>query len=348
MSEPSTPMSTLMQKCLSFDDVLLVPKKSDILSRKDIAIGTRLKKHSFQLPIISSPMDTVTEASMAVAMAEQGGLGILHRYNSIHQQALLVQEVRSSTDRIAAAVGVSGDFLERARVLVSEGAPIICIDVAHGHHILVERAIKSLKDTFGSDIAIIAGNVATAEAFEELQDWGASAIRVGIGGGSICSTRIQTGHGVSTFQSIASCSFVKAGALLIADGGIRTAGDIVKSIAAGADFVMLGSMLAGTDESPGELLTTKAGEKRKVYRGMASVEAQTDWRGSARSLEGISTTVKYKGPVKNILESLEKNIKSGFSYSGARTQTEMRNKSMFIQQTESSKAESRTHILSDV
>ena len=343
---PANPMSTLMQKCLSFDDVLLVPKKSDILSRNDINIGIRVKKQTFKLPIISSPMDTVTEHAMAVAMANAGGLGIIHRYNTIKDQCAMIHELEGIP--VGAAIGVTGDYMTRARSLWNAGCKILCVDVAHGHHVLVEKAIKSLKDTFDSQVMIIAGNVATAEGFEDLQDWGANAIRVGIGGGSICSTRIQTGHGVSTFQSIASCKFVKRHAMLIADGGIRTSGDIVKSIGAGADFVMLGSMLAGTDESPGETLNNKQGDKYKVYRGMASTEAQVDWRGDARSLEGISTTVPYKGPVKNILDSLERNIRSGFSYSGARNQLELRERCMFIQQSTSSKVESNTHILLNV
>ena len=340
--------SNLMQKCLSFDDVLLVPKKSDIMSRSDIEIGTRIKRVNYSLPIISSPMDTVTEDAMAISMALAGGLGIIHRYNSIEEQAEIVKKVRQKTNNISIAVGASGDFLERALVATGEGANSICIDVAHGHHVLVERAIKTLKDNLNSDVAIIAGNVATAEAFEDLQDWGADAIRVGIGGGSICSTRIQTGHGVSTFQSILACSFVKRKSLLIADGGIKTAGDIVKCIAAGADFAMLGSVLAGTDESPGELIISNEGQNRKVYRGMASVEAQKDWRGQARSLEGISTTVPYKGSVSKILDSLSRNIRSGFSYSGARNQLDFRNNAMFIQQSQSSRVESSTHILTNV
>jgi len=282
---------------------------------------------------------------MAIAMAKHGGLGVIHRYNTIEDQVAIVREVRTKTDKVAAAIGVSGDFLERAQSVVSEGASILCVDVAHGHHVLMERALKTLRDHFGTGVSIIAGNVATVEAFEDLQAWGASAIRVGVGGGSICSTRIQTGHGVSTFQSVIACSFAKRNAILIADGGIRNSGDIVKSIAAGADMVMLGSLLAGTDEAPGDTLTDTTGRRYKVYRGMASSEAQIDWRGEARSLEGITATANYRGSVSDVLQKLALNIKSGFSYSGARNQSELRENSTFVQQSSSSRIESSTHIL---
>lgn len=346
MNKQTNSMQSLMQKCLSFDDVLMVPQKSDIKSRKEIEIGSRLKNIYLKMPIISSPMDTVTESTMAITMAELGGLGILHRYNTIEKQVEMVKQIRKKT-RIppAAAIGVSGDYLERSAALVEAGCTTICIDVAHGHHVLTKEAIESLKNTFNGKITIIAGNVATPEGFADLQDWGADAIRVGIGGGSICSTRLQTGHGISTFQSIAACRFVKKDAKLIADGGIKTSGDIVKSLAAGADFVMLGSMLAATEESPGEILINSSGDKVKVYRGMASSEAQINWRGKTSSLEGISTTISYKGSIQTILEKMKTNIRSGFSYSGARNQKELREKSSFIQQSSSSKIESGTHIL---
>jgi len=288
-------------------------------------------------------MDTVTESDMVKAMHAHGGLGIIHRYNTIEEQCKLVRSSANAT--VAAAIGVSSDFLDRARAIRDAGADIVCIDVAHGHHTLTEKAIKSIKDAFGESVTVIAGNVATPEAFRDLSDWGADAIRVGIGGGSICSTRIQTGHGVPTFHSVLSCAYSEGSAKLIADGGIKTAGDIVKAIAAGADFVMLGSMLAGTDETPAEMYTSSEGKRYKVYRGMASQEAQVAWRGESRSLEGVSTTIPYKGPVSIIIDKLERNIKSGFSYSGAKTQDELRARAKFIVQSSSAQSESGTHIL---
>ena len=191
----------------------------------------------------------------------------------------------------------------------------------------------------------MAGNVATLEAFNDLADWGADSVRIGIGGGSICSTRIQTGHGVPTLQSVIDCSKTDRNALLIADGGFKTSGDVVKALAAGADFVMLGSMLAATDESPGETFISADGKRYKVYRGMASKEAQMEWRGKTASLEGVSTTVPYKGSVELILSELEQGIRSGFSYTGARTLAELQSRAQFIKQSSAGQIESSTHIL---
>lgn len=337
----------MFKKTLSFDDILLVPQKSDIKSRKEVSLNSNIKEKIFTLPIISSPMDTVTEASMCKQMAWNGGFGVVHRYNSIQDQANIVREASLSGDQdfpTAAAVGVSDDLIERSTALVESGAFLLCIDVAHGHHTNVEAAIKKLKDKFTDKVIIMAGNVATAEAFADLEDWGADAIRVGVGGGSICSTRIQTGHGVPTFQSVIDCAHVAKSASIVADGGIKNAGDIVKSLAAGADFVMLGSLLAGTDESPGDIIEDLTG-KRKVYRGMASVEAQMAWRGKTSSLEGIAATVPYKGPVGDVISLLRQNIKSGLSYSGARNIKNFRSKVKMIKQTSAGINESYTHIL---
>ena len=345
-------LQVMFKEVLCFDDVLLAPQFSDIQSREGIDLTTSLGSHKFRLPIISSPMDTVTESKMSLSMFDRGGLGIVHRYNSSKEQCEIIRDIASTLEevssvnisKIAAAIGTAEGFSKRVKFLHNCGARIFCIDVAHGHHVLVERAIKDLRAIFGSNVTIVAGNIATGQAFEDLSNWGADAIRVGIGGGSICSTRIQTGHGVPTLQSIFECR--DAGdASLIADGGIKTAGDIVKCLAAGSDMVMLGSMLAGTDETPGEVFQSSDNKRYKVYRGMASPEAQIAWRGQARSLEGISTTVPHKGPVQKILSRLEKNIKSGLSYSGARNLSEFRAKARFIRQTQSGLNESRTHIL---
>jgi len=276
-----------IKEVLSYDDVLLIPRHSDILSRTEVSLYSFLSdKLPLNIPVISAPMDTVTEASMCVAMNEAGGLGVIHRYNSIEEQLEIVREVMNyfpptNQMNIAAAIGITNDFYERAQALVNEGAKILCLDVAHGHHILMRDALLKLKDLFGDQVHLMAGNVAMRSAFEDLAHWGADSIKVGIGGGSICSTRIQTGHGVPTFHSVLECSKaeVDRDVKMIADGGLRSSGDIVKAIAAGADFVMLGSMLAATDQSPGELHTNIHGEQVKSYRGMASQEAQTEWRG---------------------------------------------------------------------
>ena len=331
-----------MQKSLSFDDVLLEPKYSDIESRSQIDIGNHLSETAYlELPVISSPMDTVTEDEMAWTIYDEGGLGVIHRYNTIEEQVALVKKRKAN---IAAAIGVTGDYESRACALWDAGVRILCLDVAHGHHVLTKNALKTLRGVFGNEIHLMAGNVATLKAFNDLADWGADSIRVGIGGGSICSTRINTGHGVPTFQSIYDCSYSDRDAKIIADGGIKNSGDIVKALAAGADFVMLGSMLAGTDESPGEIFTS-GNKKYKVYRGMASRSAQMDWRGQSSSPEGISTTIPHKGPVADILRDIGGNVRSGFSYTGARTLEEFQSKATFLRQTAAGQYESSTHIL---
>ena len=328
-----------MKTTLSFDDVLLVPQHSNIESRSEIDTTSALGSKTYQVPIISSPMDTVTGRSMAAVFGELGGLSVTHRYCNPQEQSEM------TPFSSAAAVGVTGDFMSRIDLLKEDSkVTTFCLDVAHGHHVLVERALKTIRDKYGSDVVIIAGNVATPEAYLDLSDWGADAVRVGIGGGSICSTRIQTGHGMPTFQSVLSCGY-EDGATIIADGGIKTAGDVVKALAAGADFVMLGSMLAGTDQSPGDVFKTNDGKKYKIYRGMASVEAQTAWRGEARSLEGISTTIPYKGCVLDIMRALIQNVRSGLSYTGARNISELQSKAKFVRQTQAGMHESFTHIL---
>ena len=332
---------------LSFDDVLVVPQYSDIDSRKSLSTSNQLDdKITLGLPIISSPMDTVTEVDMAFAMDTHGGLGIIHRYNTANDQARLVKKAKlKGVPVVGAAIGVTGDFLERAQALVEEGANVLCIDVAHGHHSMVERAIQSLKTVFGDSLHIMAGNVATGEGARDLANWGADSVRVGIGGGSICSTRLVSGHGVPTFQTIMDCVEHGCSAPIIADGGIKTSGDIVKALAAGADFVMLGSMLAGTTQSPGQVFDN-GNKKYKVYRGMASSEAQVSWRGKTSTPEGISTTIPYKGDVNTILGDLRGGIQSGMSYSGARTIRDLQAKAKFIRQTPAGQSESFTHILS--
>ena len=331
------------RELLSFEDILLQPRYSDIRSMKDISIGNGLAP----LPIISSPMDTVTDFEMAVTLGKLGGIGVIHRYNSIEEQASIVGRLEMEPDVWvpAAAVGITGDYLERAQELATRGLNLLCIDVAHGHHILVKEALHNIKKALsGHKIHIMAGNVATLEAFNDLADWGADSIRVGIGGGSICSTRVQTGHGMPTLQSVIDCARSDRDALLIADGGIKNSGDMVKALAAGADAVMVGSLLAGTDESPGEIVETATG-KHKAYRGMASKDAQIDWRGKVSSAEGISTMIPYKGTVENIIEDLAKGIRSGFSYSGARNLIEFQAMAKFVKQTSAGQIESSTHIL---
>ena len=342
-------------KSLSFDDVLITPRYSQIRSRSSVdtstSIGLDKSLIKLSVPVVSSPMDTVTGPKMASIIKQHGGLGVLHRYNTIEEQLLMVAETLEDMEQISispylsAAIGVSGDYKERASELYKAGVKCFCVDVAHGHHILVKEALAFLREEFDDSLHIMAGNIATLEAFNDLSDWGANSIRVGIGGGSICSTRMVTGHGVPTLQSIIDCSKSDRNASLIADGGIRTSGDIVKALAFGANAVMLGSMLAGTNESPGKVINTGwEGKPVKTYRGMASVDAQIDWRGHTSSVEGVSSTVPCKGPLWNVLRSISNGISSGLSYSGCRSIKELQLKARATVITSSGLAESKTHI----
>ena len=337
-----------MKETLTYDDVLLIPQYSNIKSRSEVNIGSVLSGASgvtrLSLPIIASPMDTISEEEMGIAMWQEGGLAVIHRYNSIEEQCEIVDQILFAKANAAAAIGTSGDYLDRATSLYDAGVRILCVDIAHGHHVLMKETLQDLRNVFADTVHVMAGNVATLEGYNDLVDWGADSVRCNIGGGSICSTRIQTGHGVPGLQTIIDCAKSDRGAPIIADGGIRNAGDIVKALAAGADFVMLGSLLAGTDETPGDVINTRRG-KLKSYRGMASKDAQIEWRGSTASLEGIATTVPCKGPVDDVLEELSRGIRSGFSYSGARTLGEFQAKAKFVKQTSAGTHEGRTHIL---
>ena len=333
-----------MNKGITYDDVLLVPQYSDIISRREVNLTTDFGKGiELSLPIIASPMDTVSEADMAGNLGELGGLSIIHRYNTVEEQSAMIASLGKKV-LVGAAVGVLDDYMDRSRAAIEAGAKVICIDVAHGHHVLVKRAIQSIKELVGDDIHIMAGNVATLEGFNDLADWGADSIRCNIGGGSICTTRIQTGHGVPGLETIFQCAKSDRDAKIIADGGIKNSGDIVKAFAAGADAVMLGSLLAGTDCSPGTVFKTETGELRKTYRGMASADAQRDWRGRVSSCEGISSSVPYRGKLADVIKELERGIRSGLSYSGARSVRELQAKAQWLQQSNAGATESSAHI----
>jgi len=329
---------------LSYDDVLLVPQYSDIRSRAEINIGTDLGNGlSLTLPIFSSPMDTITEVAMVNSMNEHGGAGIIHRYNTIEEQADMLRAVDRPT-QAGAAIGITGDYLERASAVVDAGATFLCVDVAHGHHIMMKEALTNLRKMFGDEYHIMAGNVATLDGINDLADWGADSVRCNIGGGSICSTRIQTGHGLPGLQTIIECAKTDRDVKIVADGGIKNSGDMVKALAAGADAVMVGSLLAATSETPGVVERDSNGNVWKAYRGMASKEAQIEWRGKYSSYEGVATRIRHRGSVINILSDLEKGIRSGFSYSGSRSISEFHSRAVFVRQTVSGLYESKTHI----
>jgi len=337
----------MIKNALSYDDVLLRPQYSNIVSRTEIDLTADLGDGlRLGTPLFGAPMDTISEAAMATALGREGAAAVIHRYNTIEVQGRLVRMARDigGDINVGAAVGVTGDYLERAHTAVEQGATFLCIDVAHGHHCLTKGALDALRQKF-ADLHIMAGNIATLQGLNDLADWGASSVRCNIGGGSICSTRIQTGHGMPGLQTIMDCAQTDRDVAIIADGGIRTSGDIVKALAAGANAVMCGSLLAGTTEAPGQVLRDADGSVWKSYRGMASKEAQTDWKGKYASFEGVATRVPYQGKVSDILADLARGIRSGLSYSGSRSIEELQAKAEFILQTTSGLSESHTHIL---
>ena len=336
----------ILKEVLTYQDVLLVPQYSNIESRNEVDLGSDLQDgFRLSIPIIASPMDTVSESKMASAMHSNGGLAIIHRYNTIDAQCKHIEALPADAI-VGAAVGMGGDFRERTEQLVLAGAQVICVDVAHGHHNQMREALSWLKQNCSPSTHIMAGNIATLDGFNALADWGADSVRCNIGGGSICTTRVQTGHGVPGLHTIFDCAtsentgFVK----IIADGGIKNSGDIVKALAAGADFVMVGSLLSGTEQSPGAIVQTQGGSF-KHYRGMASRAAQVDWRGRVGTPEGVSTKVPYKGDVNDVLEELIGGVRSGLSYSGARNIEELQRKAQFVRQTSAGQIESSAHIV---
>lgn len=331
-------------KGLTFDDVLIIPTRSDVRSRRDPQLTTKLTRNiSIEIPIISANMDMVTEYDMAFAMNQLGGIGILHRFLSIEDQALQARRLKDNgVKNISASVGVGDEFKVRAKALVDAGVNIITIDIAHGHSIQMMETMKWLKDNY-PQVELIAGNMATPDAAHDLIQAGADAIKVGIGPGSMCTTRIITGCGVPQLTAVALCAEIAAehGVPVIADGGIRTSGDMVKAFAAGASTVMLGSMLSGTIETPGEI---KHGKKQ--YRGMASRSAQDSWRGGVpegMAPEGESTAVSVKGHVKDVILEVTGGIRSGMSYINASSIAEIKEKARFMEMSANGIAESRAH-----
>ena len=253
-----------MKKCYTYDDVNIIPKYSEIEHRDKINISTRLtKKTIIDIPIVTSPMDTITEYDMALEMMKLGGVGVVHRFMSIDEQVEIIKELKKIRDvnieivnsSICAAIGVTDDYIERAQDLVKNGCNVIVIDVAHGHHKLVGEAIEKIKTRLSS-VEVIAGSVATAESCEYLCEKGADSIRVGIGNGSLCETRIRTGVGIPQVTALLDCISVADtyGCPTIADGGVRNIGDVCKGLACGADSIMLGSLLSGTKETPGDII----------------------------------------------------------------------------------------------
>ena len=468
---------------LTFDDVLLVPKYSDITSRSQTDLSTKLSRNiSLNIPFVSANMDTVTEYAMAVTMARAGGIGIIHRFLTIHEQSHEVLKVKrsgsvmienpysinvdksiqdaldyaeemdvsgllvvdsesklvgivterdllfadknnkisdvmskdmvtakpgvalddakkilhqhrieklpivddsgkikglitskditnnadyphASKDRkgrplVGAAVGVKGDFLERSESLLEAGTDVLVVDIAHGHSENAISTVRNIKKAF-PDCELIAGNIATAQGVEDLIKAGVDAVKVGVGSGSICITRVITGSGVPQLTAVIDCAKIgKDNDIpIISDGGTRTSGDATKALAAGASSVMVGSMLGGTDESPGTVLT-KNGKRFKVYRGMASLAASLGRKSKETGsmsfdddlndyvAEGVEAMVPYKGTVNDILKQLTGGVRSGLSYCGAHTITQMQQNAEFIKMSRAGFAESQPHDVS--
>jgi IMP dehydrogenase len=292
-------------------------------------------------------MDTVCDSEMAIAMMDCGGVGCIHRFMNIEEQSQEVNKVHIHTFKymagipVMAAIGANGDYLERAQELTNAGANVILIDVAHGYHKFVMEAIGNLKKTLPSYVDIIAGNVATAEAAIALQDCGADAIRVGIGGGSLCTTRLKTGFGVPNVTSLLDCAN-SVNVPIIACGGIRNSGDIAKALAVGADSVILGSLLAGTKEAPGAIIEKNNGLYKR-YRGAASLETKSIHGQVTRNVEGESTVVPFKGGVKFIVEGVLDGLRSALSYAGANNLREYFPEYVVV--TQSGINEAKPHIL---
>lgn len=334
---------------LTFDDVLLVPAYNGIRSRNMVTTSVKVGGRLFDIPIVSSNMDTVTGEKMAGLLAGQGGLALLHRFQSIDDNIKMFKAV-NDPKHVGISIGIGADGMARAEALMAAGAEIVCVDVAHGHSKEVNRTIKDLRAKFGDNILIIAGNVATYAGADYLAAAGADAIKVGIGPGSVCTTRMKTGFGVPQLTAIVDCS--KVDRHVIADGGIRYPSDAVKALAAGADMVMIGGLLSGTDETPGDVIEKKGPDgviKRfKRFRGMASKEAQEDFMGLMqdwKTAEGVALEVPSKGSAKAVLMDLMGGIRSGMTYCGAIEIRDLKRKAQFMEITAAGRTEGTPHAI---
>ncbi len=360
-------MAQILFEGLTFNDVLLIPQKSDVLPN-EVDLKARLtNKIQLNIPLMSAGMDTVTEAGMAIAMAREGGIGIIHKSMTIKEQAAEVEVVKeaelkypsAATDAhgrllAGAAVGATTDMLERAGALIDAGVDVIVIDTAHGHSENVIEHVRLFKEKF-PDTQLIAGNVATGEATEELIRAGADCVKVGMGPGSICTTRIVAGIGVPQLTAIMNCAEVadKYNIPIIGDGGIQYSGDIVKAIAGGSSVVMIGSLFASTMESPGQVVNVN-GKSYKIYRGMGSTGAMKKGSGdryfqsgSKKFVpEGVEGLVAYRGEIKDIVYQMVGGLRSGMGYCGVHNLEELRKNGSFVRISGAGLHESHPHDIS--
>ena len=336
---------------LTFDDVLLVPRRSAIRSRQNVSVATKLSRNVvLSVPVIAANMDTVCEWEMALALGRLGGIGMIHRFLTIEQQAAQVAKVKGEGHQVGAAVGTDHDSVERARAMIDAGVDVLVLDIAHGHSDHAIDTVQRLKKAFPST-DVIAGNVATRIGAEDLVRAGADAVKVGVGPGGVCTTRLVAGVGVPQLTAVSDCAGLDVP--VIADGGIRTSGDIAKALAAGAQSVMIGSMFAGTKESPGEIEQSPHGLVKRV-RGMASFEAlerRALREGTEidaeyfeqRAPEGVEGTVAYKGSVGPLVQKLMAGVRSSMSYLDAGSIEEFQANAQFIRITNAGLAESHPH-----
>ncbi|OYV56356.1 MAG: guanosine monophosphate reductase [Legionella sp. 21-45-4] len=327
---------------ITFDDVLLIPAYNHHESRRivDVSSTDRLGKLTLALPVMSANMDTITESTMANFMHGKGGIGVLHRFLSIEEN---IVQFQACVGQVFVSIGCNSAELERAEALRDAGASYFCVDVAHAHAKYVGKTLKSLRNLLG-DRCIMAGNVATYAGADYLASCGADIIKAGIGGGSVCSTRIKTGFGVPMLTCIQDCA--RTDRSIVADGGIRTSGDVVKALAFGADFVMIGGMLAGTSPTPGDVITNQAGQLVKRYRGMASREAQEAFLGQMhewKTAEGVATEVPFTETEDLIIGDIIGGLRSGLTYAGADSISELQRKLNYVQVTPAGRLESLPH-----
>ena len=349
-----------MRQAYTFDDVLLVPKKSTH-SPSQVSPATQLTSRiKLDVPLLSASMDTVTESAMAIALGAAGGLGVIHKNMPTARQAAEVKKVKAKKLLCGAAISVGSDALERADALIKAGVDLLVTDVAHGHFYKVAETIKTLRRKYGQKVILVGGNVATGAATTDLIKAGANVIKVGVGPGSICTTRVVAGVGVPQLTAImdAAKAAKKTKTPVIADGGIKYSGDVVKALAGGAHAVMLGGLLAGTDEAPGKKVRVN-GVWMKAYRGMGSIDAmrqgsndrymQAD-RKNKRDLiaEGVSAHVEYKGDVQTIINQLVGGLRQGLGYTGAKDIPTLHKTAEFVIISNAGLRESHPHSLQKI
>lgn len=340
-------MINIVESGLTYDDVMLKPRKNKKGSRFGPSVSTDTQltpRIPLDIPIVTANMDTITEHEMANTMQRMGGLGIIHRFMTKEHQA---HHLGLCHHPRVACIGVSQLSRERLKhiLLMVDKIDAVLIDIAHGHCNEMLDQVKWCRDNH-EDIDIIAGNIATAKAAEDLIAAGADCLKVGVGPGSLCTTRINTGNGVPQITAIDHVCEVTDqydDVTVIADGGIRHSGDMIKALAVGADAVMIGGLLAGTTETPGETFTELDGTKYKIYRGMASRDAQRSWKGTVTSVEGESKRVKAKGTVRDVITDLVSNLRSGMTYQDASNLRELVLNAEFVRQTSAGALEARAH-----